>query len=61
MAGKPWRTADAEIFYRGYRLHLTIRGRSTEISVDPSDHPPIDVEVPRGGADPDTGSTLRFG
>lgn len=49
------------IFYRGYRLHLTIRGRSTEISVDPSDHPPIDVEC-RGVVQTLTpGSTLRFG
>ncbi|MGV0992165.1 MAG: trehalose-phosphatase [Mycobacterium sp.] len=49
------------IFYRGYRLHLTIRGRTTEISVDPSDHPPIDVEC-RGVVQTLTpGSTLRFG
>ena len=49
------------IFYRGYRLHLTIRGRSTEISVDPSDHPPIEVEC-RGVVQTLTpGGTLRFG
>ena len=32
------------IYYRGHRLHLTIRGRSTEISVDLSDHPPIAID-----------------
>lgn len=49
------------IFYRGYRLHLTIRGRCTEISVDPSDHPPIQVEC-RGEVQTLTpGSTLLLG
>jgi trehalose/maltose hydrolase-like predicted phosphorylase len=32
------------IHYRGYRMHLTITGRSAEISVDPADHPPVTIE-----------------
>ena len=32
------------IFYRGYRLHLTIKGRSAEVSVDPTDNPAIAIE-----------------
>jgi trehalose/maltose hydrolase-like predicted phosphorylase len=48
------------IYYRGYRLHLTIHGRSAEISVDPADHPPIEIEC-RGNVQTLTpGTTLRF-
>ncbi|TGD87946.1 trehalose-phosphatase [Mycolicibacterium sp. CH28] len=48
------------IYYRGYRLHLTIRGRNAEISVDPTDHPSIEIEC-RGKVQTLTpGSTLRF-
>ena len=48
------------IYYRGYRLHLTIIGRSAEISVDPADHPPIEIEC-RGNVQTLTpGTTLRF-
>ena len=48
------------IYYRGYRLHLTIRGRSAEISVDPADHPAIEIEC-RGNVQTLTpGTTLRF-
>jgi alpha,alpha-trehalase len=32
------------IHYRGYRMHLTITGRSAELSVDPTEHPPIEIE-----------------
>jgi alpha,alpha-trehalase len=32
------------IYYRGYRLHLTVVGRSAEISAEPVDLPPIEVE-----------------
>jgi alpha,alpha-trehalase len=32
------------IHYRGYRMHLTITGRSAKISVDPADHPPVVIE-----------------
>ena len=49
------------IHYRGYRLHLTIRGRSTEISVDPSDHPPVEVECRGVVQTLNPGDTLRFG
>jgi trehalose-phosphatase len=48
------------IYYRGYRLHLTIHGRTAEISVDPTDHPAIEIEC-RGKVQTLTpGSTLRF-
>ncbi|WP_233716535.1 trehalose-phosphatase [Mycolicibacterium vinylchloridicum] len=48
------------IYYRGYRLHLTIRGRSAEISVDPTDNPAIEIEC-RGQVQQLTpGSLLRF-
>ena len=49
------------IYYRGYRLHLTIVGRSAEVSVDPTDHPPIEIEC-RGQVQTLTpGTSLRFG
>lgn len=32
------------IYYRGYRLHLTVVGRGAEISAEPVDLPPIEVE-----------------
>jgi trehalose-phosphatase len=48
------------IYYRGYRLHLTIQGRTAEVSVDPADHPAIDIEC-RGKVQRLTpGSSLRF-
>ena len=48
------------IHYRGYQLHLTIIGRSAEISVDPSDHRPIVIEC-RGSVRTLTpGSSWRF-
>ena len=48
------------IYYRGYRLHLTIRGRTAEISVDPTDHPAIEIEC-RGKVQRLTpGSSLHF-
>jgi trehalose-phosphatase len=48
------------IYYRGYRLHLTIHGRSAEISVDPTDNPAIEIEC-RGKVQRLTpGSTLRL-
>lgn len=48
------------IYYRGYRLHLTILGRNAEVSVDPTDHPAIEIEC-RGKVQTLTpGSTLRF-
>ena len=49
------------IFFRGYRLHLTITGRTAEVSVDPADHPAIQIEC-RGRVETlDPGTTLRFG
>ena len=49
------------IYYRGYRMHLTIRGRSAEVSVDPADHPPVEIEC-RGQVQTLTpGTSLRFG
>jgi len=49
------------IYYRGYRLHLTIIGRKAELSVDPADHPPITVEYGDRLETLTPGSTLRFG
>lgn len=37
-------TLGFSVWYRGHRLHLRIRGRSAEVSADPSDAAPIDVE-----------------
>ena len=48
------------IFYRGYRLHLTIKGRNAEVSVDPTENPAIAIEC-RGRIETLTpGSSLRF-
>jgi trehalose/maltose hydrolase-like predicted phosphorylase len=48
------------IHYRGYRMHLTITGRSAEISVDPADHPPVAIEC-RGRVTTLTpGTSVRF-
>ena len=49
------------IHYRGYRLHLTIIGRSVELSIDPTDHPPIDVECHGRVQTLTPGTSLRFG
>ncbi|MGY4711687.1 trehalose-phosphatase [Mycolicibacterium sp. CBM1] len=48
------------IYYRGYRLHLTILGRNAEISVDPTDHPAIEIECHGKVQSLTPGSTLRF-
>jgi len=49
------------ISFRGYRLHLTISGRTAEVCVDPADHPAIQVEC-RGQVETlRPGTTLRFG
>ncbi|NBV25551.1 MAG: glycoside hydrolase family 65 protein, partial [Proteobacteria bacterium] len=32
------------IYYRGHRLHLRITGRNAELSIDPAEHPAIEVE-----------------
>ena len=49
------------IYYRGYRLHLTIIGRSAELSVDPADHPAIEIECHGQVATLTPGTSLRFG
>ena len=49
------------IHYRGYRLHLTIIGRSVELSIDPTDHPPIDIECHGQVQTLTPGTSLRFG
>jgi trehalose-phosphatase len=48
------------IYYRGYRLHLTIIGRSVELSVDPADHPPITIECGGRLETLTPGTSLRF-
>jgi trehalose-phosphatase len=48
------------IYYRGYRMHLAITGRSAELSVDPTDHPPVEIEC-RGRVETLTpGTSLHF-
>ena len=32
------------IYYRGHRLHLRITGRNAELSIDPAEHPAIEIE-----------------
>jgi trehalose-phosphatase len=49
------------IHYRGYRMHLTITGRSAEISVDPADHPPVVIECRGQVATLTPGTSIRFG
>ena len=49
------------IHYRGYRLHLTIIGRSLELSIDPTDNPPIDIECHGRVQTLTPGTSLRFG
>ena len=48
------------IHYRGYRLHLTIAGRSAEVSVDPADHRPIEIECRGRVATLTPGTSVRF-
>ena len=48
------------IHYRGYRLHLTIIGRSVEISIDPTDHRPIDIECHGRLQTLTPGTSVRF-
>lgn len=48
------------LYYRGYRLHLTIIGRTAELSVDPADHPPIEIECHGRLERLVPGTSLRF-
>ena len=48
------------IYYRGYRLHLTIVGSSAEISVDPAENPAIEIECRGRVATLTPGTSLRF-
>jgi alpha,alpha-trehalase len=49
------------IQYRGNRMHLTIIGRSAEVSVDPADRAPIEIECHGRVATLAPGTSLRFG
>jgi alpha,alpha-trehalase len=49
------------IYYRGYRLNLTIIGRSAELSVDPAENPEIRIECRGRVRTLRPGTTLRFG
>ena len=49
------------IHYRGYRMHLTIIGRSAEVSVDPGDHPPVRIECHGRVETLTPGTSVRFG
>jgi alpha,alpha-trehalase len=48
------------IYYRGYRLHLTVIGRSVEISSEPLACPPIEVECRGRVQTLMPGTSLRF-
>ncbi len=48
------------IHYRGYRMHLTVTGRSAEVSIDPADHPPIVIECRGQVATLSPGTSIRF-
>jgi trehalose/maltose hydrolase-like predicted phosphorylase len=48
------------IYYRGYRLHLTVVGRSVEISAEPLACPPIEVECRGQVRTLMPGTSLRF-
>lgn len=48
------------IHYRGYRMHLTIVGRTAEVSVDPADHPPIEIECHGRVVTLTPGTSVRF-
>jgi trehalose/maltose hydrolase-like predicted phosphorylase len=49
------------IYYRGNRMHLTIIGRSAELSIDPADRPPVEIECHGQVATLTPGTSLRFG
>ncbi len=48
------------IYYRGNRMHLTIIGRTAELSIDPADHPPVEIECHGRVATLTPGTSLRF-
>ena len=48
------------IHYRGYRMHLTVVGRSAEVSVDPADHRPVKIECHGRVATLTPGTSVRF-
>ena len=48
------------IYYRGNRMHLTIIGRTAELSIDPADHPPIEIVCHGQVATLTPGTSLRF-
>ena len=49
------------IHYRGYRMHLTVLGRSAEVSLDPADHPPIEIECRGRVVTLTPGTSIRLG
>jgi trehalose-phosphatase len=49
------------IYYRGHRIHLTITGRSAEVSIDPADRAPIEIECQGRIQTLTPGTSLRFG
>jgi trehalose-phosphatase len=48
------------ICYRGHRMHLTIVGRTAELSIDPSDQPAVQIECHGQIATLTPGTSLRF-
>lgn len=53
-------TLGFSIWYRGHRLHLRIHGRTAEVTADPSDTAPIDVECRGCIQSLAAGSTIRI-
>ncbi len=48
------------IHYRGHRMHLTITGRTAEVSVDPADHRPVEIECHGRVETLTPGTSVRF-
>jgi len=49
------------IYYRGNRMHLTIIGRTAELSIDPADRAPVEIECHGRIETLTPGTSLRFG
>jgi trehalose/maltose hydrolase-like predicted phosphorylase len=54
-------TLGFSIWYRGHRLHLRIHGRTADVTADPSDAAPIDVECRGRIQQLAAGSTIHIG
>ena len=48
------------IHYRGHRLYLRVSGKGAEVSADPRDVPPIEIECHGRVERLESGNTIRF-